>query len=173
MKLRPYHAYLELLVGRFDDLRYTHLPRAQNQFVNALATLTSMITIPIDATVRPLLIDDTEPDDGLPWYHDIYHFLRLGVYPEAATTKGKRALRQLATQFVICGETLYRRSADGMLLLCLDRASTYRVMREVHAKVCRPHMEGHMLARKIIRINYFWLTMETDCCQFVQRCPEC
>ena len=110
---------MELLVGRFDDLRYTHLPRAQNQFVNALATLASMIAIPADATVRPLLIDDTEPDDGLPWYHDIYHFLRLGVYPEAATTKDKRALRQLATQFVICGETLYRRSADGMLLLCL------------------------------------------------------
>ena len=30
VKLRSYHAYLELLVGRFDDLRYTHLPRAQN-----------------------------------------------------------------------------------------------------------------------------------------------
>ena len=26
MKLRPYHAYLELFVGRFDDLSYTHLP---------------------------------------------------------------------------------------------------------------------------------------------------
>ncbi|RVW50215.1 Transposon Tf2-8 polyprotein [Vitis vinifera] len=39
MKLRPYHAYLELLVRRFDDLRYTHLPRAQNQFADALATL--------------------------------------------------------------------------------------------------------------------------------------
>ena len=28
VKLMPYHAYLELLVGIFDDLRYTHLPRA-------------------------------------------------------------------------------------------------------------------------------------------------
>ncbi|RVW86506.1 hypothetical protein CK203_042154 [Vitis vinifera] len=35
-KLRPYHAYLELLVRIFNDLRYTHLPRTQNQFVNAL-----------------------------------------------------------------------------------------------------------------------------------------
>ncbi|RVW96481.1 Retrovirus-related Pol polyprotein from transposon 17.6 [Vitis vinifera] len=149
-KLRPYHAYLELLVTRFEDLRYTHLPRAQNQFADALATLASMIDIPADATVRPLLIesrsapayccliDDMEIDDGLPWYHDIYHFLRLGVYPEAATAKDRRALRQLATRFVICGETLYRRSPDGMLLLCLDRASADRVMRE-----------------------------------FVQRCPEC
>ena len=28
VKLRPYHTYLELLVARFDDLRYVHLPRA-------------------------------------------------------------------------------------------------------------------------------------------------
>ncbi|RVW34886.1 hypothetical protein CK203_078043 [Vitis vinifera] len=50
------------------------------------------------------------------------------VYPEVAMAKDKRALKQLATRFVICGETLYRRSADGMLLLCLDRASTDRVI---------------------------------------------
>ncbi|KAL6319136.1 hypothetical protein AAG906_011216 [Vitis piasezkii] len=51
-----------------------------------------MIDIPVDATIRPLLIesrsapvyccliDDTELDDGLPWYHDIYHFLRLNIH---------------------------------------------------------------------------------------------
>ena len=60
-----------------------------------------------------------------------------------------------------------------MLLLCMDRFTVDRVMREVHAGVCRPHMEGHMLARKIMRTCYFWLTMETDCCQFVHRCPKC
>ena len=30
-----------------------------------------------------------------------------------------------------------------------------------------------MLARKIMRIDYFWLTMETDYCQFVYRCLKC
>ena len=30
-----------------------------------------------------------------------------------------------------------------------------------------------MLSRKIMRTDYFWLTMETDCCQFVQRCLKC
>ncbi|RVW20699.1 Retrovirus-related Pol polyprotein from transposon 297 [Vitis vinifera] len=130
VKLRPYHAYLELLVARFDDLRYVHLPRAQNRFADALATLASSVDIPIDVVIRPLLIES-----------------RSGTYPE--------------------------RSADGMLLLCLDRASADRVMREVHSGVCGPHMGGHMLARKIMRTGYFWLTMETDCCQFVQKCPEC
>ncbi|RVW20839.1 Retrovirus-related Pol polyprotein from transposon 17.6 [Vitis vinifera] len=160
VKLRPYHAYLELLVARFDDLRYVHLPRAQNRFADALATLASSVDIPIDVVIRPLLIEsrsapayccligETEVQDDLPWYHDIYQFLRSGTYPEVATTKDRRALRHLATRFVICGDTLYRRSADGMLLLCLDRASADRVMREVHsAGVCGPHMGGHMLAQ--------------------------
>ena len=74
-----------------------------------------MIDIPVDTIVRPLLIelrsvpayfclvDEAKFDDGLPWYHDIYQFLRFGAYPETATTKDKRALRQLATRFVICG----------------------------------------------------------------------
>ncbi|RVW33912.1 Transposon Ty3-G Gag-Pol polyprotein [Vitis vinifera] len=106
-----------LLVRRFDDLRYTHLPRAHNQFVDALATLASMIDIHVDATVRPLLIesrsapayccliDEVEFDDDLPWYHDIYQFLRLAAYLEAVTAKDKRALRQLVTQFMICDKT--------------------------------------------------------------------
>ena len=46
-------------------------------------------------------------------------------------------------------------------------------MREVHARVCGLHMGEHMLAHKIMRMGYFWLTMKIDCCQFVQKCPEC
>ena len=147
-KLKPYHAYLDLLVARFDELRYIHLLRAKNQFADALATLASVVEIPAGVTMRPLmietrfapsyycLIEDIENQDELPWYHDIYQFLSCGVYPETATPKDRRALRQLATRFVICGDALYRRSPDGLLLLCLDRASANRVMREVHVGVC-------------------------------------
>ena len=155
------------------------MPKVQNQFANALATLTSMIDIPTNTVIHPLLIksrsvpayccliDEVEFDDGLPWYHDIYQFLRLDAYLEATTAKDKRALRQLAARFVICGETLYKRSADGMLLLSLDIVFVDRVIREVHVGVYGPHMVGHMLARKFMRTGYFWLTMETNCCQFV------
>ena len=104
VELRPYHAYLELLVRIFDDLRYTHLPRVQNHFADALAILASMIDIPANTIVESrsvptycCLIDEVELDDGLPWYHDIYQFLIFDTHPEVTTTKDKRALRQLAT----------------------------------------------------------------------------
>ena len=83
-KLKPYHAYLDLLVDRFDELRYTHLPIVENQFADALATLAFVSEIPTGVTMRPLLIEtrsapayccligDIEDQDELPWYHDIY-----------------------------------------------------------------------------------------------------
>ena len=37
-KLKPYHAYLDLLVSIFEELRYIHLHRAENQFADVLAT---------------------------------------------------------------------------------------------------------------------------------------
>ena len=76
--MKPYHAYLDLLVDRFDELRYTHLPKAENQFADALATLVFVIEIPVGVTVRPLLIEtrsaptycclivDIEDQDELP-----------------------------------------------------------------------------------------------------------
>lgn len=68
-----------------------------------------MIDIPSDTIVHHLLIeyrsvpaygcliDETELDDGIPWYHDIYQFLKFGTYLEVVTTKDRGALRQLAT----------------------------------------------------------------------------
>ena len=170
---------MDLLVDKFDELRYIHLPREENQFVDALATLSSVIEIPAGVIMQPLLIEtryppsyycligDIEDQDELPWYHDIYQFQSCDAYLESASAKDKRALRHLASKFIVCGDALYRRSPDCMLLLCLDRTSTDRVMREGHARVCGIHMGGHMLTRKIMRIDYFWLTMDSHCCKFV------
>ena len=84
--LKPYHAYLDLLVTRFDEL-----PRAENQFADALATLAYVVEIPTGVIVRPLLIEtkstpayccligDIENQDELPWYYDIYQFLSCGT----------------------------------------------------------------------------------------------
>ena len=44
--LRPYQQYLKDLTKTFDKIEYIIIPRVQNQFANALATLASMVEIP-------------------------------------------------------------------------------------------------------------------------------
>ena len=33
-------------------------------------------------------------------------------------------------------------------------------MREIHAGVCGPHMNGIILAKKIVRQGYYWISIE-------------
>ena len=44
--MKPYQQYLKDLNKTFDKIEYTIIPRAQNQFADALATLASMVEIP-------------------------------------------------------------------------------------------------------------------------------
>lgn len=91
---------------------------------------------------------EAEPD-GNPWYHDIRMFLKNGSYPES----GNSAIK-LACCFFLNGEVLYKRLQDGVLLICVD------VMSRIHEEQGGPHLSKFMLARKILRWGYYWLTME-------------
>lgn len=53
---KPYQQYLEDLTKTFDKVEYTIIPIAQNQFVDALATLASMVEIPKGVWTQPLKI---------------------------------------------------------------------------------------------------------------------
>ena len=57
--MKPYQQYLEDLTKTFDKIKYTIIPRAQNQFTDALATLASMVEIPMGVWTRPLEIEQS------------------------------------------------------------------------------------------------------------------
>ena len=111
------------------------MPRAQNQFADALATLASLVQIPENTFVRSIEIKrkevpthkrevcmlDDEINDGKPWYYNIRNFVEDRVYLEEADRKDRRALRLLATQYIQCGGVLYQRSYEGVHLRCVNK----------------------------------------------------
>ena len=72
-------------------------------------------------------------------------------------------------QYILCGGQLYRSSYDGIHPRFVKKEEAKRVIEEVHQGICGPHMNGRMLAKKILRMGYYWNTMETDCIDFVKR----
>ncbi|PKI58585.1 hypothetical protein CRG98_021048 [Punica granatum] len=56
-KLVPYHEYLEELAENFEKISFTYTPRIKNQFADALATLTSMVSITKENLIEPLEIE--------------------------------------------------------------------------------------------------------------------
>ena len=88
--------YLEDLTKTFDKIDYNIIPRAQNQFPDALATFASLVKIPEGVWMRSLDIKQSYElvrkenaessvlaieEEGIPWYYDVMKFLELGIYP--------------------------------------------------------------------------------------------
>ena len=59
-----------------------------------------------------------------------------------------------------------------MQLHCLDESEVRHVMTDVHEGVCGPHMNGIMLAKKIMRQEFFWITMVEDYVKFTKKCNK-
>ncbi|XP_070004559.1 uncharacterized protein [Nicotiana sylvestris] len=182
VKLIPYRQHVEDLSKRFKSVEFRFIPRFHNELVDALATLSSMLSYPCNLHIDSLEIQirerhgyynvvEVEPNVK-PWYHDIKRFLKIKEYPEQANGDQKRTIRRLASVFFLSGEVLYKRTPDLNLLRYVDAQEAGRIMHEVHAGVCGPHMNGYVLAKKILQAGYYWMTMEKDCFRFVRKCHQ-
>ena len=112
-------------------------------------------------------------EEGVPWYYDIRKFLELGVYLDNDDKRECHLIRMMVMQYILCRFQLYRRSYDVIHLHCLKKEEVERVMEEVHQGICGLHMNGRMLAKKILRMENYWNTMETDYVDFVKICHDC
>ena len=43
----------------------------------------------------------------------------------------------------------------------------------IHEEICGTHANGHMMAKQVMRAGYYWLTLESDCIHFAQKCHKC
>ena len=103
---------MEDLTKTFDKIEYTIIPRAQNQFVDALATLASIVEILEGVWTQPLEIEQsyeevhkrkakvlvmTIEEEVVPWYYGIMKFLELRAYLGGADKRECRSIRMMAT----------------------------------------------------------------------------
>ena len=154
---------MEDLTKTFDKIECTIIPSAQNQFVDALATLAFMVEILEGVWTRLMEIEQSYEEvhkgktealimtiegEEVPWYYDIMKFLELRAYLDGVDKRKKSCfITMMVTQYIQCGGQFYRRSFDGVHLHCLKREVAERVMEEVHQGICGPHMNGRMLAK--------------------------
>jgi len=125
-----------------------------------------MVDMPEGITMAPFLVQKqdkpthyyhieliTKEDPALSncWYYDIWHLLKHGRYPEGSIKKDRATLRRLASQYIIYHKELFKRNFDGTHLDCIARADIKEIMQKIHSGECGPAMNGHMLAKKIIR----------------------
>jgi ribonuclease HI len=182
--LVPYRDYTRRLLTFFTTVKLHYIPREENQFADALATLSSMIKVlcwnyvpridvsRLDIPAYVFAADAVSDDKS--WYHDIKRFLKRQEYPAGASSNDKKTLRRLAGSFFLnSDDTLYKRNFDMVLLRCVDKQEADMLMQEVHEGSFGTHAGGHAMAKKLLRSGYYWLTMEADCCAYARKCHKC
>ncbi|XP_074271047.1 uncharacterized protein LOC141594967 [Silene latifolia] len=111
----------------FDDVKYVHLPKDENQFADALSKLAALINIPEHMDSMPICverrsapsyvnaIDNPEESETDLWYTAILKYKETREYPSDLDTRRKRALRMLAAQFIKTDDgQLYKKTAQGV-----------------------------------------------------------
>ena len=101
----------------------------------------------------------------------IISFLQDGPFPQDAEEAKK--IKKRAAKFTILNDTLYMRGFSMPYLKCVDEDETKYILEEIHEGVCGDHAGPRSLVNKVIRIGYFWPTMQEDAVELVKKCDKC
>ena len=182
-KLIPYNKYIQKLTQTFKSITFKHVPRESNQIVDALATLSSMFNVAFNEDMQPIRIEKREAPVYCmsveqefvrkPWYHDIKHYITCREYPFGTSENSTRAIRKLAMNFFLSTEMMYKRNYDMTLLRCVEALKAKIILEEVYEGVYGTHANGHMMARQIMCVGYYCLTMESNCIKYARKCHNC
>jgi hypothetical protein len=113
-----------------------------------------------------------------PWYKNLVYYLQYQRCPDELDPHQRRRLCLEASKYIILGDSLFRRSVDGLLLRCVNDEEAHKLLHEVHGSSTSViHIGGHFSAKatafKIIRNGYYWPLIFHDSYKFARSCDKC
>ncbi|XP_070030052.1 uncharacterized protein [Nicotiana sylvestris] len=162
--MQRYLDKLQVILHHFKEWTLVHIPRDQNSEADALANLGSSIEeyVILPRTVVQLsksVIEEGHAEINSTsltwdWRNKYIDYLKNGKLP--TDPKESRALRAKVARFSLDENgTLYRKTFDRPLAVCLGPGDTDYVLREIHEGTCGNHSGADSLVRKMIRVGYY------------------
>ena len=105
------------------------------------------------------------------WMTLILSFLRDGRLP--SDVEEARKVRKRVARFTILNDALYKRGFSMPYLKCVMESEAKYILKEILEGICGDHAGPRSLVSKIVRIGYFWPTMQKDAKEFIERCNKC
>eukprot|EP00253_Pinus_taeda_P002923 PITA_02923 len=106
-------------------------------------------------------------------YADIIYYLKNGYAPAHLDHTKKRALRLKAKQYQLVNDVLFKKNYDSVLLRCLEKTESEKVLQELHNGPTGGHYAGDATTHKILRAGYYWPTLFKDSHSYVRKCQVC
>ncbi|XP_041011393.1 uncharacterized protein LOC121255183 [Juglans microcarpa x Juglans regia] len=156
------------------------IPREDNSVANRLAKAasgTDEIDLPWEVQRRLMVI----PAIGLQvnqmgtieskWAKEIVKYIDTKKFPKEKE-KAKKIKRRAARLIRIEG-ILYKKGFATPILRCFSPEEAQYVFAEIHEGVCINHSSEKALAKRVVKVRYYWLNALRDAKEFVNKCTKC
>ena len=84
-----------------------------------------------------------------------------------------RKLKVQVARFILVKDILYNRGFSRLYRRCLVLEEADYVLREVHKGICRNYSESWSLVHKLIRVGYYFPTIQKDAHAYVKAYDKC
>ncbi|PNY14157.1 retrotransposon protein putative unclassified [Trifolium pratense] len=97
----------------------------------------------------------------------------IADYLENPIGSTPRNIKYKASNYVIIGNELFKKTLEGVLLKCLSENEAYLAISDVHSGACGSHQSGHKMKWLLVRQGMYWPSMLRNCIDFAKGCQEC
>jgi len=175
--LQQYFHFVKNLLSRFKEISFQHVWRENNTRANALSRLATAkqkgvhrsvihVTLPKPSVgAKECMATDTQPN----WMTPIKQYSTEGICDPHL----EKTMKQQVARYILIDQDLYRRGYSRPLLKCLSPEQVTYVMTELHEGICGTHYGARTMSAKILRVGYYWPTVQGDCTEYVQKCLKC
>jgi hypothetical protein len=113
-----------------------------------------------------------------PWYKNLVYYLQYHKCLDDLDSHQRRRLRLESSRYIILGDFLFKRSADGIVLRCVNNEEAHKLLQETHGSSdFVMHVGGHFSTKatafKIIRNGYYWPSIFQESYKFARSCDKC
>lgn len=77
-------------------------------------------------------------------------------------------IKKHAKKYQLKDGVLYRKAFNISMLYCLNNYEFEEILTEIHGGDCDEHQSGQKLYEKIMRIGYYWPTIEKESLEYAQ-----
>jgi ribonuclease HI len=164
--------YVQLVLKKmkeFEAVEVTHVPREQNTRADILSKLASTEPSIQNKETRPQEVNSIIGMED--WRRPISRYIESGELP--SNPQEKTRLKRRACSFTLVEGTLYKRGFITPLIKCLGPNETQEVLADIHDGICGQLLGAKALAKKVLRVGYYWPTMFKDAQDYVNLCDKC
>ena len=175
-RMKRYLKKVVHLVKKFKEVDFVQIPREENVEADTLAkeasaneAMDEFDEIQYMPSIDLLEMLQIEGEEN--WMTPIVSFLKDGRLPEGKDEA--RKLRVKSARYILMDEVLYKRGFSQPFLRCLAPNEVNYVLREVHEGAYGNHLGARSLVHKVVRVGYYWPTIQADAKAYVKVCDQC